>query len=244
MRKPVIAIITNRDLERGYLFPGYPRNTINEDYSRSIAAAGGVPILLAPLADTSVVADQLALADGLLLAGGSDVDVALYGEEPRRGGAGAPQLLRDAAEREALRVAYERNLPVLGICRGLQVLNVWLGGSILQDNADSGTDLQHWSPAGPDEGWHSITVDADSVLGGALGASQLRVNSFHHQSIGRLADGLKAVSHAPDGIIEGAESTTPGGQPVVGVQWHPEMMSRTFEPAQRLFSWFVDACGS
>lgn len=246
-RRPLIAVITNLDYDGQYLFPGYPRITINEDYPRSIAAAGGVPVLLPPHDDLTLLGRQLEGVDGLVLAGGADVDPLLYGQDPAvQTGAASP--VRDAYEFEALRLAFEADLPVLAICRGLQVLNVWLGGTLHQDNALTGTTVKHWGAGEPSRGLHRIAIERGSFLAEAWGVDASTVNSFHHQCLDRVADGLRVVARASDGIIEAAELTgDPSGRPrpaapVVGVQWHPEMMSRENAQAQALFRWFVERC--
>lgn len=248
-RRPVVAIITGLVRDPHYTFPGYPRVALNEDYHRSIAAAGGVPVLLAPQPDVSVLAEQLGLVDALVLAGGSDVDPLRYGQPPLIG-TEMPNLVRDAYEFEALRVAFERGLPVLGICRGLQVLNVWLGGTLHQDTTHAASRLRHSGNGEPDAPAHSITVTPGSFVHAATGRDRLLVNSFHHQSIDRPAPGLAVVAVAEDGIVEAVELTAaPTGRrrpavPVVGVQWHPEMMSAADVDACALFGWFVQAAAA
>lgn len=240
--RPVIGIITNVELDRHYLFPGYPRVTLNEDYPRSIAAAGGVPVLITPSKDLSLLADQLSLVDALVLAGGQDVDPLLYGAEPRTE-CGAPNPTRDAFEFEALRLARAAGMPVLGICRGLQVTNTFLGGSLHQDISHSGSTQRHMMEANPAVAAHGITVEPDSFLDEAWHLAQTTVNSFHHQVVDRVAPGLAVAARAADGAVEAVEYT--GDEfDLVAVQWHPEMMSAADSPAgeqaRALFTWFVD----
>jgi putative glutamine amidotransferase len=173
-------------------------------------------------------ADPDALAarvDALVLTGGTDVDPALYGEEPH------PSVrvdrVRDDRELALLAAALERGLPVLAICRGLQLLNVHLGGTLHQHLAAH--------PVGGD-GVHEVRFAADSTLRGIYGP-RCPVNSLHHQAVAAPGAGLACVGHAPDGVVEAVELT---GRPVVGVQWHPEQLNRP-EP---VFAWLVAAAAS
>lgn len=242
--RPVVAILTNLEADADYLFPGYPRVMLNEDYHRSIAAAGGVPVLLPPTPDVSLLAPQLDLVDAVVLAGGQDVDPLRYGESPLVG-TQMPNTVRDAYEVEALRLAFALDLPVLAICRGVQLLNVWLGGTLFQDNALTGSSLRHVGTGEPEAAAHAVEVASGSFLEAATGKGRLLVNSFHHQSVARVAPGLSVVAVAPDGIVEAVELTgEPEGRPrptapVVGVQWHPEMSSRVDADSQAIFRWFV-----
>lgn len=235
--RPVIGIITNLERDPNYLFPGYPRVTQNEDYARSVAAAGGIPVLLPPSDDLTLVEAQLRLLDGLVLAGGVDIDPALYGQEPHQL-LGPTSATRDAYELAALRLARQWGLPTLGICRGLQVINVFAGGTLHQDLSLSGTAQKHVGHGAPEQPLHRVAIEEGSSLHRALGTTDLRVNSFHHQCIDRLGWQLRVAARAEDGTIEAIEWTG-HDFPLVAVQWHPEMMSRTSTHAQALFAWFV-----
>ena len=236
--RPVIGIITNLDPDPNYQFPGYPRVTINEDYPRSIAASGGVPVLIPPMADRGLLADQLSLVDALVLAGGPDVDPLTYGADPQER-CGTPSPLRDAFELEALRLAREAGMPVLAICRGLQIANVFLGGTLHQDLSYIPTTLKHSQSGTPAIGAHRISIEAKSFLEDAWGVRTAKVNSFHHQAIDRLGEQLEVVARSEDGVIEAIEYTGDDFD-LVGVQWHPEMMSGANAQARSLFTWFVD----
>lgn len=237
--KPVIGIITNFDHDPHYLFAGHARLTINEDYSRSVTAAGGVPLLIPSGADTSNLPAQLALVDGLLLAGGPDVDPLRYGQD-MMAACGPTSPVRDAYEFAALEHAREMGLPVFGICRGMQVLNVFLGGTLFQDLSYAGTGQLHMASANPASPVHGITIADGSFLADALGTSTCRVNSFHHQAVDRLAPELLPVAHAADGLVEAVQTRGEDGLRAAAVQWHPEMMSGHDLPSQHLFTWMVD----
>ncbi len=237
MPKPVVGIIAALEHPSDYIFPGYPRAVVNDDYPRSIAAAGGVPLLIAPHDDAELIACQLDCVDALLLAGGDDVDPRRYGQSPRKV-LGQTSPIRDAAEWLALDVAMARQLPVFGVCRGFQVLNAYFGGTLHQDNTESGTDLKHMHWANPAHPVHAVTILPDSFLAKLLGVQTLVVNSFHHQSVNQLAPELQAAAVAPDGLVEAAEWVR-DSRFVAGVQWHPEMMTATDTVALELFRYFV-----
>lgn len=230
MQPPLIAITTGIAAER---VP--ERVTINVSYLRAIEAAGGVPAIVAPGSE-----GLLELAAGVMLTGGGDVDPALYREVAGEKVAGV-STGRDSLELEALRRAEERGLPVLAICRGMQVLNVARGGSLHQHIPDAFPDgLAHAVPSPRCGPAHSVAVEPGSRLAGICGAGALQVNSRHHQALKALGEGLVVTGCAPDGVIEAVE--LPGERFVVGVQWHPEDMVGHFPSADALFAAFVAAC--
>jgi putative glutamine amidotransferase len=193
-------------------------------YVEMVAQAGGLPVLLPP---TERVADALPRLDGLILSGGSDVEPSRYGAAPHP--ASGPFFpARDAAELELCRRALSDRLPVLGICRGLQVINVALGGTLHQHLPDVVGNDSH-SPEEHGYGTHKVSVAAGSQLCAALGRSEAAVPTHHHQAIDRLGAGLVATAWTDDGIIEAAEfaaADSAGSAPapfMVAVQWHPEI---------------------
>jgi putative glutamine amidotransferase len=188
-------------------------------YRQALAAAG-----IQPVENVTTVAGL----DGLLLAGGSDIDPAIYGA-PRHPKTEEPDPARDSLEIILLREALERDLPVLAICRGLQLLNVVLGGTLVQHIEG------HRYPEQPDV--HPITIASHSRLRSILGADEFVVNSRHHQCVDRVASGLVVVARAPDNVVEALE--LPGKRFVLAVQWHPE--DRTGGADARLFEAFRDA---
>lgn len=214
------------------------------DYETSVRAAGAEPRVV----DQTVSATEaLAGADGLLLTGGGDVDPALYGEAAHPT-YDAAEPGRDAFEIELIARAVQADLPILGICRGLQVLNVARGGTLIQDIPSTVHEaLEHRFAAPPHPSYllaHTVSLSMDSRLAQALGErahSVVEVNSRHHQAIGRLGEGLVVTGVAQDGVIEAVED--PNRRFLIGVQWHPENFWRTgdFLP---LFSAFVRACAS
>lgn len=239
--RPVIGIITNVELDPHYLFPGYARVTLNEDYHRSVIAAGAIPVMIPPVPQLDVLPAQLAMLDGLVLAGGQDVDPLRYDAQPRLE-CGVPNPMRDAFELEALALAREAGLPTLGICRGLQIVNTFLGGTLHQDISHAGSPQRHMMGGNPALGAHSISIEPGSFLADAWGTSSATVNSFHHQAIDQVGEQLSVVARASDGIVEAVEYTG-DDFPLYAVQWHPEMMSAAPTPegqqARDLFGWFA-----
>jgi gamma-glutamyl-gamma-aminobutyrate hydrolase PuuD len=183
-------------------------------YPDVVLAAGGVPVLLPPVPDAAAAVDRL---DALVLAGGPDVGPDRYGAAPHPR-TGTPRPERDAAELAALRRALERGIPVLGVCRGAQLLNVGLGGTLLQHVPDAVGHSGH-NPSPGVFGTVAVTLEPDSRVGVALGP-EVTVRCHHHQALDRVADGLVVTGRAADGTVEAVELA--GSPFVVGVQWHPE----------------------
>jgi putative glutamine amidotransferase len=205
-------------------------------YTRAIAAAGGVPVVLPPEGDG--VEEALAVLHGLVLPGGGDLDPALYGEtevHPTVYGVSAD---RDRFELAVVRAALARDLPLLAICRGIQVLNVALGGTLYQDVPDlHPAHTAHSQQRPPSEPFHEARLEPGSCLALAYGRETVAANSFHHQGVRAVAPGLRAVGWSPDGLVEGLES--PAHRFVVGVQWHPEAMFEAHAEHLRPFTELV-----
>lgn len=230
--RPVIGITAafQEEEERCYL---------SRYYSDGIYRAGGVPVILPPLPPEAAAATITSI-DGLLLSGGGDIDPFYFGEEPLpQTGMVSPR--RDAFELALAREALARIVPVLGICRGMQVLNVAAGGTIYQDlAAGTKSPLKHRQDAPRWYGTHHIDILAGSRLAAIFRTTRLRVNSFHHQAVKKVAPGFKATAWAPDGIIEAIEATA---HPfAVGVQFHPEGMWEKAPLFLALFSALITAC--
>ncbi len=234
-RLPLIGVSTSITVDR---VP--ERAYVNSAYLGAIEQAGGVPVPLPPQLSPQGLAVIGREIHGLLLTGGGDVDPARFGEAPH------PTLYevapaRDALEISALELALGRGLPVLAICRGIQILNVALGGTLHQDvGTDPGTELRHSQDAPRDQPSHKVTIRPGSRLARVLGTDELEVNSMHHQAVKGLGRGLVPVAWAPDQIIEGVEGDDPA-RFVLGVQWHPEELVPHSDAARRLFSALIDA---
>ena len=248
--RPVIGIVTNfadQDV------------TIREVFHKQVIDAGGTPLLIPPTTDTQVIVNILNRIDGLLLTGGADVNPLWEGEEPIRN-MGSINNKRDLSELLTTRLAYNRQIPIFAVCRGLQVLAIALGGKVQQHIYDPyiveeteekklarmksvttlrPAKLKHDQSASFNEPTHSIKIAPDSVLYSIYKPEKIFVNSFHHQAVSMPGKRFKVTAYAPDGVIECMESAE--FKPIMGVQWHPEWLE---EDGQKLFKWFVNEADS
>jgi putative glutamine amidotransferase len=236
--KPIIGITPSAQLDT--LAHGtFKRYILSAPYVCAIEAAGGIPLILPPQADVEALTQ---IVDGVLFSGGADVDPLRYGDQDIHDATYGIDAERDDFELDLFRVAMASDLPILGICRGIQVINVALGGTLIQD-------LQSQHPRAADVGHrqHERGLD-DSAVGHEVIAcagemypifenQRLGVNSFHHQAIRDLAPGLIPVAYSPDGVIEAVAS--PDGRSLFGVQWHPELMFQRDAAHLRPFSLLV-----
>ena len=233
--QPPIALTATTEPIRGLM-----RTRLNTAYTEAARAAGLRPFILPVLgpADADTMLDGMA---GLVLTGGEDVDPAHYGVA-RHAALGEVHAARDAFELALVRAARARRLPTLAICRGVQVANVALGGTLIQDlPSELPTSQPHDGEWARDARVHDVRIVAGSRLGRALGGLTLASNSMHHQAIAAVAPGLAVVAQAPDGVIEGAEWDGDDWW-MVGVQWHPEELTGTKEGWDRaLFTAFAEA---
>jgi len=218
--------------------PPQPELVLGMPYVRALARSGAVPVVLPPLA-LELVPGLLAPLAGVCLSGGPDIDPAAYGAE-RSPELGPVEPDLDAFELAVARHADSAGLPILGICRGAQALNVARGGSLHQHlPAVADGSVDHRQTAAGTKVTHLVAVEPGSRLAQALGADALSVNSFHHQAVERLGEGLRSVAWAPDGTVEGIEGAD--GRFVLGVQWHAETLDEVERPQARLFAALVDA---
>lgn len=211
-------------------------------YINSIKRAGGVPLVIPMTSDTVELARILEVIDGLVMTGGEDIDpLKWFNEEPVRAlGKIAPE--RDEFDITLIRMAVEKGLPVLAICRGEQALNVAFGGTLYQDipSQVDGTFVKHSQNAPSTYGTHTIDIDKNAKLYTMLGSESVAVNSYHHQAVKDVAKGFKITARAKDGVVEAIEKE--GDQFVVGVQFHPEgMVSRGDDTFLPLFEAFIKA---
>jgi putative glutamine amidotransferase len=231
MTKPLIGIGSDVLVHEGERDRAFAFMT----YVESVRRAGAVPVVIPPQPENA--ADVLEGLDGLLLAGGDDCDPSEYGEEKHPSCAPMDQR-RQSNDVALARAAREQGVPTLGICLGLQVMNVAAGGSLIQDIASEiETNIDHVSEPS-DRHRHEVLIEDGTNLSKILSERRLNVNSSHHQAIGRVAEGLRVTAHAPDGIVEGLED--PNHPFYVGVQWHPEDMSGE-NSAATLFGAFIEA---
>lgn len=208
------------------------------NYCEAVLEAGGAPVML-PATETFSVPELLQPLEGLLLVGGADIAPELYGQ-PAHFTVDRVDTVRDRFELEIVRYALRRRLPILGVCRGMQLLNVALGGSLIQDIASvTGSGLRHSRPDAIDDPVHSVWVQPGSRLAQYVGTTVLAVNSGHHQAVGRVAQGLRVVAIAEDGTTEALEGDQPAW--MLGVQWHPEMMFARYREQLEIFRALVEA---
>lgn len=222
---------------------GSDRTGVNAAYVRAVLAAGGVPLILSPLMGASLASSALDGCDGLLLTGGEDIHPSWYGADPSPL-LSPPSQERDLFELALFAVARQRGLPILGICRGIQLINVALGGTLFQDLPSERPGSVDHSPSGSRSARsHPVRIQPGSRASAALDATSITVNSFHHQAIKDLAPGLVATGWTDDGLIEAAE-TGAGVSWILAVQWHPEEMHADRRaPEHGLFSALVDEAG-
>lgn len=241
-QRPLIGIPAATYTDQEYV--ATPTNRFNGNYPAALAACGALPLVIPLNLPQEILHDIFQRLDGLCLPGGVDVDPAHYGEA-HHPNLGQVDAARDATELTLARWALAADLPILGICRGIQLLNVAAGGSLYQHiPAQLPEAARHDYKLG-ESAWerptHRVRVQEGSVLAQALGAAAVQTNSFHHQALHRVAESFQAVAWADDGVVEGVEA--PARRFVLAVQWHPEGMFSTDPYARRLFQAFVAAVG-
>jgi putative glutamine amidotransferase len=235
-KKPVIGI-------SGSLFKTLVstsvKSYVNEYYIDAVTDGGGIPLILPVTDDAGIVSGMLSVVDGLILSGGADVNPLSYGEEPH------PSLemvmpRRDAFESELLKLATEQKMPVLGICRGEQFINVYFGGTLYQDIHDmTDSNVKHRQLGNRELGTHTVDIKKDSWLYKVLG-NKVVTNSFHHQAVKDIAPGFEIVARSKDGGVEAIEKLE--GSFCVAVQWHPEMMQKRYPVMLKIFRAFIAIC--
>ncbi|MBR3326793.1 MAG: gamma-glutamyl-gamma-aminobutyrate hydrolase family protein [Atopobiaceae bacterium] len=231
--KPIIGLSPLYDDEKQGLW-------MRPGYLDVLYACGAIPLVLPFDSDAVDVEQVLSICDGLVLTGGVDVDPHLYGEEPIPE-CGQIQHMRDELEYRLLDKALESDMPILGICRGSQILNVFLGGSLYQDlYTQLPQSLNHAMEPPYEVPCHRVVLEPGEPLQLCLGVDEIPVNSIHHQAVKRLAPTLVPLARSRDGVIEG--SWMPGKRFVWGVQWHPEWIWNVDPMQKRIVQCFVDAC--
>ena len=229
----MIAIVSLYDekLESYWMLPGY---------AQGLEAAGAAPVMLSLSTDADVLRQYAAAFDGFLFPGGQDLPPSLYGQAPSdKLGPTVPQ--RDAMEEKFFPLALATGKPMLGICRGIQLFNVMLGGTLVQAIPSlRPSDIQHHETEPYDKIAHLVDVVPGTPLFEAVGVSQMTVNSYHHQCVDTLGQGLRVAATAPDGVIESVY--LPEHKFALAVQWHPEFSRLSDENSRKIFQAFVDAC--
>ena len=223
--RPVVGITTN--------YEGIDA-TLRSAYYRQIVEAGGTPMLIPPVNDNDVIMSTLDHIDALLLTGGADFNPLWHGDEPIPG-LHHINRERDLPELMLTRYAYYRQIPILGICRGMQTLAIALDGHIQQDLPNAEVRMKHSQDADREEPTHTVFVQKDTLLKKIYNRDRMFVNSFHHQAVDEVSDKLRISATAADKVVEAVESNE--HKPILGVQWHPEWLGKDGQP---LFKWLVD----
>lgn len=232
--RPVIGITGNL---------GSQLCTLAEGYYRSVLLAGGIPVIIPPYEQTDILADQLDNLDGIIFSGGGDINPLYLDEEPVRELHGVTPV-RDAQELLLAKLAYDRQIPMLGICKGIQIIAAALGGKLYQDinTQVEGISVKHSQDLDRGTASHTVTIEPDTLLHTLFGA-HLAVNSFHHQAVKEVPEGFKVSAMSPDGVIEAIESTT--FKSIIGVQWHPECFCLNGDEGMMpLFRWLTTEAAS
>ena len=235
--KPVIGVTGCYQMFPSQHFHSVERYFINKAYLVAVKQNGGLPMPIPILEDLDEMKAYLDLIDALMLPGGDDIDPMFFGEDPHRKlGIVRPEI--DKYELDLLKLAFEADMPVFGICRGQQIINVARGGTLYQDiHEQSGKEtILHQQTYRVSTGIHRVSIKEGSLLHGIFGNTEVRTNTMHHQAVKDLGKDLIVTATSPDGIIEGIESTD--GK-IIGVQWHPELLIQTQEEMNGLFRYFI-----
>lgn len=235
--KKVIGIIGNALVAHTDMFGDVTRAYVNSNYVQAVLQAGGLPMIIPPYGDIDIIETYARVCDGFLFSGGNDLDPSLYNEEPMKNiGAFSPDL--DSVQLMMFRVFEKTHKPILGICRGLQIINVAREGSLYQDIPDQIPEsIQHVQKGSRNHEFHKVMIDSQSQLAEIMNLPLVSVNSLHHQSVKKLGNDLKITAKASDGVIEAIESSD---NKIIGVQWHPEDMIYDSKVMNNLFTWLVD----
>lgn len=233
--KPIIGVTTDSERKNGYYY-----QVLNEWNLRSISDNGGIPFMFQITTDDEIIEKYLEMVDGILFSGGYDVNPLYYGEEPIKD-IGLIDYERDEFELKLYKKAAEKNIPILGICRGAQIMNVAAGGNLYQDiyYQRQNTNCHSYDISKALE-FHNVEIITDSKLFEILKVKELRTNSLHHQSIKETGKGYKPTAFAKDGIIECIESENLTF--AMGIQWHPEVMYNKLPIFANIFRAFIEHC--
>lgn len=233
--KPLIGLTSQHEYSNNIKL-----NKVNNTYIDAIQRAGAVPIILPVVEEIEFIDRYLDVLQGVVLTGGEDISPLLYGQEPSRE-VDTISFDRDSMEMEIFKKSYSKNIPVLGICRGIQMINVALGGTLYQDiYREIPNAIGHISGFSISGGYHTIEIVKDSKMYEIFNKENIQVNSQHHQSVRDVGKNLKVNAYTSDGVVEGIESTN--DKFVLGVQFHPEAMVYRNKEILNIFKYFIDHC--
>ncbi|MGL5151052.1 MAG: gamma-glutamyl-gamma-aminobutyrate hydrolase family protein [Clostridium sp.] len=236
MKKKIIGIVSSRTKFNENFRMGSFRSYIANDYVDRIAEEDAVPIILPLIKDMTIIREMIEICDGFILSGGDDLSPHLYNEEPTVY-QGMIDELRDKIDFLIIEEAIKKNKGVLGICRGMQAINVYFGGSLYQDiTFNKSYSIEHVQKSDKSIATHGVNIVKETNLHNILGDKVL-VNSFHHQCIKELGENIIITARSNDGIIEGIELKNSNN--IYGVQWHPEMMEDSLE-MKKIFKYFIE----
>jgi len=242
VKKPIIGIVSTCAFFPTAKYGNVDKVYVNQSYVQAVANNGGVPLIIPPSLDEDEenIKVLLGLCSGLLFPGGEDVDPAFYNEEPdAKLGVFRPEI--DKFSFFCAEYALNCNMPVFGICKGMQLLNVAKGGSLYQDmSLRNEPSILHSQSYSPSYLAHSVEISPGSILEKILGGGKIRVNTMHHQAVKDLGEGLTASAFAPDGIMEAFENEEGS---IVAVQWHPEELTLSAPGMNKLFRYFIGRAG-
>lgn len=247
--KPIIGITVNctvnpdKHMNKGLALADQTIQYVADDYVKAVERAGGSPVLIPIIEDIESITPLLGMLKGIIFTGGSDIDPSFYNEAPSER-LGEVKLPRDKYEINlAKKVLQETTIPYLGICRGSQLLNVACGGTLYQDIGSERAEVEEHSYFGRSPkhvSVHTTRIKEGSKLHQIVQSVELHINSFHHQAVKDVGQGLEVIATALDGTVEAIEMS--GDRFVLAVQWHPEMMAETNTDAAHLFKHFIDIC--
>ncbi|MBD3306129.1 gamma-glutamyl-gamma-aminobutyrate hydrolase family protein [candidate division KSB3 bacterium] len=246
MSSPLIGITCSTSLsarqKRRELGGESLQDHVPRTYIQAVVASGGTPLLIPLVEELAVIEWMVSRLNGILLTGGVDVNPTYYQREPHLN-LGTIDSAKDRLECQLTQLALRADIPILGICRGIQMLNVAAGGTLYQDipAERSAPVLKHMQDAPMRTLTHSVSIEPGTQLYALIRQERIRVNSHHHQAVQDLAPGFRSTAFSPDGLIEGIEH--PAKPFVVGVQWHPEATYQEDMPSQQVFRGFIDAAG-
>lgn len=237
--KPLIGITSSMTWEMGNdEFAGYKRNYLSFDYVNAVEKAGGIPIILPVMSEIKNAKELVSKLDGIIFSGGSDINPVHFGIEPQKG-LHLTNYYRDITEIELLKAALDINLPILGVCRGFQLLNLYFGGTVHQDISNvKEITINHAFSELPGLPVHSMTIEENSILFDLLKTKECLINSHHHQVLDKVADVFKVTGKAKDGAVEAIEYNK-NDRDIFAIQYHPEMMIAHNREMLPIFEWLV-----